>query len=703
ILNRLKFTKNGRILHIYNDEGKSTKMAELGTNMGSHMNPKDCTRYLHYIHEHNKTIITPRPEGGGTYEDYVCLDWTHQARLQLRKLYDIEDVHCSLVWWVGTHDRLTLRDCVLMGEEDGTWWGGGEMTDGGYPLNKTNIPPTPMMTGELGRRPWGKLLRRVWMSSTASLLTLPNYSHVKVSINHNDNGKICMESFPDPMAKDSTPTLEYTLCRASNMTSLFRYLHKDAKEKLKELTNNRYEVLYEHNNVAESNDDDNETKSVLGEIYNITIDTDREIVEKVKVSLEEPLIQNVLERVVNRIEHPVWIPWLSSDQPDLSQETVLDYVRNIVDKDYGIGGHVLLPPTWQAKPGTLEFDSKHFSDPKNVSETLESSGFKLALSIHPFVSVDIPAFEMGTEEGYWLKQKDSELPALTQYMSNVYPAAVTDFTNPRASRWYLSNLKKLQGSYKVETFHLQQPSSDKFPTFHDYHECISSPDASMAYFVKAISEISVPLSIDGSIGTQSTPTFLTVGEYTEGWRGLETLIARVLSLGSTGSPFVDVGVIGGLANPGNIPDRELYIRWIQTAAFMPAFQINTLPHVIGKDVESLSKVFIKKRQELVLPRLHEDIPSALKYGTPLAKPLIYLFPDDKESGQISDQWMLGNDLLVAPVVQKGVRVRDIYLPPGLWRDLLDGNLRLGGKYINGYKVPLTQLPLFEHIRPEDLA
>ncbi|CAL4093313.1 unnamed protein product, partial [Meganyctiphanes norvegica] len=674
IFNRLKFTEDGRILHIYNDEWKPQTTALLGTTLDSHMLPEDCTHYLHYMHEHNKTIKSPKPEGGGTYEDFVCLDWTYQARLQLRKLYDFEDVHCYLVWWVGNHDRLTLRDCVLMGEEDGTWWGGGEMTGGGYPLNKANIPPTPMMTGELGRHPWGKLLRRAWMSSTASLLTLPNYSHAKVSINHNNNGKICMESFPDPMAKDPTPTLEYTLCRASNMTSLFRYLHKEAKEKVRKLTKNKAEVLNEHRIVTESDDDDNETKSALGENNNL-------------------INQNVLERVVSRMEHPVWIPWLSADQPDLTQQTVLNYVKNIVDNDYGMWGHVLLPSTWQAKPGTLEFDKRRFSDPKNMSETLESSGFKLALTIHPFVSVNIPAFDSGTEEGYWLKQKDSVLPALTQYV-NRYPAAVTDFTNPRATHWYLSNLKKLQGSYKVERFHLQQPNSFNFPTFHDYHEPLSGPDASLAYFVKAVSEISAPVSIDGTIGTPPAPTFLTVGEFGEGWRGLETLVARVLTLTSTGSPFVDVGVIGGLTKPGHIPDRELYIRWIQTASFMPAFQINTLPHVYDRDVENLAKEFTKKRQELVLPRLREDLPNALKQGTPLAKPLIYHFPDDEESAQISDQWMLGNDLLVAPVIQKGVRVRDIYLPPGIWKDLLDGRMRRGGRYIKEYKVPLTQLPHF---------
>lgn len=701
IFSRLKFQEDGRILHIYDDNWKPQTTAYLGTTLDQHMLPEDCTHYLHYMHEHNKTIKSPKPEGGGSYEEFVCLDWTYQARLQLRKLYEYQDVHCYLVWWVGNHDHLTLRDCVHMGGEDGTWWGGGEMSQGGYPLNKANIPPTPMVTGELGTHKWGKLLRRSWMSSTASLLTLPDYSHAKVSINNNNDGQICMESLVDPIAIDQTPKLEYTLCRGPNITSLYKYLYKEAKEKVNRLTKSKSKVLDEHNIVPKSNSNDNRTDPTVNGNKNHIADSDKDIGDKLKVSLEDQIEQDVLDRVVYRMEHPVWIPWLSADQPELTERTVLKYVDNIVEKDYGMQGHILLPPTWQAKPGTLDFDPSRFSNPKDMSESLENQGFKLALSIHPFISVTIPAFDEGTEEGYWIKQKDSVLPALSQYEDR-YPAALTDFTNPRASHWYSSRLKNLTNNYKVERFHLQQPMSYNFPIFHDYHEPLSGPDRSIAHFVKAVSDVSPPLSSDGSIGTPPAPTFLTVGEYGEGWQGLKTLIARVLSLGATGSPFVDVGVIGGLAKPGHRPDRELYMRWIQTAAFMPAFQINTLPHVYDKDVENLAKEFTVKRQELVLPRLREDVNSSLKYGTPLAKPLIFHFPDDKESGQVSDQWMIGNDLLVAPVIEKGVRVRDIYLPPGIWKDLLDGRMLRGGRYIEKYKVPLTQLPHFEQLRPEDL-
>ena len=90
----------------------------------------------------------------------------------------------------------------------------------------------------------------------------------------------------------------------------------------------------------------------------------------------------------------------------------------------------------------------------------------------------------------------------------------------------------------------------------------------------------------------------------------------------------------------------------------------------------------------------EKIQDALDNGTPLITPLSLFVPDDTEAGKVDDQWMLGSDLLVAPVTKRGMRTRTFYLPKGIWKDGIDGHLRNGGRWVKDYKVPLTKIPHF---------
>lgn len=86
--------------------------------------------------------------------------------------------------------------------------------------------------------------------------------------------------------------------------------------------------------------------------------------------------------------------------------------------------------------------------------------------------------------------------------------------------------------------------------------------------------------------------------------------------------------------------------------------------------------------------------AATTTGEPIIAPLVYHAPDDPETFTITDQFMLGADVLVAPVVTKGAVSRDIYLPAGRWRDDQTGALHEGGRWLKAYPAPLDTLPIF---------
>ncbi|KAK8721022.1 hypothetical protein OTU49_012949 [Cherax quadricarinatus] len=684
IFNCIKFYETPRILEIYNKDWKPLTTVHLGTTLSANAIPEDCTHYLHYLQRHNYSMRHQRIDED--YEDMICLDWTDMAQLHLRKLYAEGDIQCYSVWWGAAHEHMKLRDCLKADTEHGVWWGGGEMSEGGYPVTNAHIAPIKMVTGKLGRDSWGQLLRRTWLSNRASLLTLPENFRGEVSINYESDGQVCFESGPSLSVIAPLPTMKYHLCTGPNLTSLIYFMQKQAVMKRKIVAESASSLVTHVFEVEE--------KETIGSPQSHPDAAGHQNVSRtIRGILKEIFKEEVKERVQERLEHPVWIPWMPPQYSAITQAAVLEYVDSILSKNYGFWGHVLLPSSWQSKPGSLEFDFERFPDPSSLEQKLETKGFRLALTIHPFVSVHTSAFNAGTKENLWVRQRNSSLPALANY-DDRYPSVVTDFSNPRAKEWFSSRLQHLQKSYKIDRFHLQPADAHALPVFHEYHAPLPGPDSVLVHFLAAVTAVSPPVSTEGAVTPPMPPTFLTLGTADESWKGLETLVPRVLTLAMLGYPLVDVGPIGGVARDGHVPERELYIRWLEAATFLPAMQISVLPHTYDHEVVNLAAEYSEIRKNIVLPRILKNISSSLELGTPLLYPLALFAPDDSEAAKVDNQWILGEDLLVAPVTQRGKRARSIYLPEGIWKDEIDGHLRRGGRWIKNYKVPLTKTPHF---------
>lgn len=211
------------------------------------------------------------------------------------------------------------------------------------------------------------------------------------------------------------------------------------------------------------------------------------------------------------------------------------------------------------------------------------------------------------------------------------------------------------------------------------------------------------LNRSGFAGSQRYGIFPWTGDVSRSWSGLRSQLKVLLGMSMSGVPYVHSDA-GGFA--GGEGDNELYIRWLQMAAFTPIFRPHgTALYEIDKNAFSfpseaalidtpyrkIAKEIINLRYSL-LPYNYTLAYEQAKYGKPLIAPLYYHFPNDKIAAEVEDEFMWGENILVAPVVQKGATTRKVYLPKGNWYSQ-EKKLFSGGQWIE-LDVTIKEIPIF---------
>jgi alpha-glucosidase len=171
-------------------------------------------------------------------------------------------------------------------------------------------------------------------------------------------------------------------------------------------------------------------------------------------------------------------------------------------------------------------------------------------------------------------------------------------------------------------------------------------------------------------------------------------LAMSANLGLSGFPFVgsDVGGFGGNC------DGELLARWTQYGSMTPFFRNHACagtpdqePWAFGPEVLRICRTYVRLRYRL-LPYLYSLFRRAAEDGTPIQQPMIYAFPRDERFINEHRQFMLGEHLLVAPVIERGATRKRIVLPEGKWIDFHTGQALEGGKTVS-HPAPLDVMPI----------
>jgi oligosaccharide 4-alpha-D-glucosyltransferase len=211
------------------------------------------------------------------------------------------------------------------------------------------------------------------------------------------------------------------------------------------------------------------------------------------------------------------------------------------------------------------------------------------------------------------------------------------------------------------------------------------------------------LNRSGFAGSQRYSIFPWTGDVSRSWNGLRAQLPILLGMSMSGVPYVHSDA-GGFA--GGEGDKELYVRWLQFAAFTPIFR----PHgtalydvepaafsfpsevaLIDGDYKTWARTAIYYRYTFS-PYNYTLAYLQAKYGQPLIAPLYYHFPSDTTASKIEDEYMWGEDVLVAPVLQKGAVTRKYYLPEGNWYHYFRDEV-LEGKSWQEDKVNMAKFPL----------
>lgn len=170
------------------------------------------------------------------------------------------------------------------------------------------------------------------------------------------------------------------------------------------------------------------------------------------------------------------------------------------------------------------------------------------------------------------------------------------------------------------------------------------------------------------------------------------MVTTLLQFGLVGYPFVLPDMIGGNGYAEGPPSRELYIRWLQVNAFMPALQISFVPWTYDDEVVEHALKMTQLHAQWA-PTILALAQQATEDGSPINRPVWWIDPTDEVALAVEDQFLLGEEVLVAPVMEEGAISRNIYLPRGRWR-AEGGEVREGPAWLRSYPAPFITLPYF---------
>ena len=400
---------------------------------------------------------------------------------------------------------------------------------------------------------------------------------------------------------------------------------------------------------------------------------------------------------------------------------ILAYARSMVD--HGLPpGVFMIDDTWQHGYGEWYFDMGRFSDPKGMVEKLHAMGYRVLLWMCPFVSMDTPAYRRiafgrnpDDVKGYpsrggfltsSRKPGRGGVPPVAPIDWWNGKSALLDFTHPNAVAWMAEQLDRLVADYGVDGFKFDAGdvrfyagtvgSKDGPPRLYAAVDGVPPVRQSALYGDFA-------LKYKGSeyrngFGFAGKPVIMRLHDKAHSWKDLGRLIPDMLAAGFVGCPFICPDMIGGgewsTFIPGSPFDPELFVRSAQVHALCPMMQISASPwRVLSQEHQKLFKEAVALRQRFA-PRFVSLARESAKTGEPIMRNLEYCFPGRGYAG-VKDEFMMGRDLLVAPVLEKGAVSRKVVVPPGRWR--ADDGKTYDGPAVVDMAAPLSRLPYLERL------
>ncbi len=353
------------------------------------------------------------------------------------------------------------------------------------------------------------------------------------------------------------------------------------------------------------------------------------------------------------------------------------------------------------------FDDKKFPDVKGLSGKLAGRGVKLISIIDPGVKKD---------EDYFMYKEGMEMDAFAHdtdgsvYENAVWPgtSVFPDFTKQSVRSWWGDKTKiLLEHGISGIWNDMNEPASFNGPLPDDVqfeygaHEKVHNI---YGHFMAKATYEGLAKNDGGKRPFVLTrAAYAGSQKYCGGWTGdnhsiwahIALSLEQVCNLSVSGLAMCgsDIGGFGSDTTP------ELLVRFYEAAVFVPFFRNHSAmgtrrqePWQFDETTIDAVRKTVKLRYRFI-PYIYDLAHECEKTGAPIVRPLVYEYPEDKHVRNISDEYMLGSFVLVAPVIAPGKEAREVYLPDGDWYDYYTGEKYSGGRYILA-DAPLDKVPVF---------
>ena len=416
--------------------------------------------------------------------------------------------------------------------------------------------------------------------------------------------------------------------------------------------------------------------------------------------------KTILERFTALTGRPAMPPdwsfglWLSTSfTTSYDEKTVMSFIQGMEERKIPLSVFHF-DCFWMRGFNWCDFtwDKETFPDPKGMLSRIKAKGIKICVWINPYIAQRSVLFEEGRKNGYFIKNKDSSVYQTDQWQAGM---AIVDFSNPSAAKWYLDQLEKLM-DMGVDCF--KTDFGEKIPEDVMYFDG-GDPHRHHNFYAylynKAVFELlerkrgkgeAVLFARSATAGGQKFPLHWG-GDCESTFEAMAETLRGGLSLGLCGFGFWshDIGGFEGT------PNAALFKRWLAFGLLSSHSRLHgstsyRVPWSVDEESADVCRFFTELKSQLQL-QLKKASQEACDKGIPVLRAMFLEFPNDPTCAYLDLQYMLGSDLLVAPVFSEDSEVT-YYLPEGQWTQVITGE-KTNGNCWKTEKHGFLSLPIWK--------
>lgn len=361
--------------------------------------------------------------------------------------------------------------------------------------------------------------------------------------------------------------------------------------------------------------------------------------------------------------------WLSTSfTTDYDEKTVLEFVDGMAERNIPLSVfHFDCRWMKELEWCNFDWDKSKFPDPEGLLKKLHDRGLKICVWINSYIGQKSPLFEEGAKNSYFIKNEDGSVWQWDRWQAGM---AIVDFTNPEATKWYQGYLKKLV-AMGVDCF--KTDFGERIPTEGVKYYDGSDPELMHNYYTylynKAVYDVLVEtkgadeailFARSATVGGQQFPVHWG-GDCSSNYPSMAESLRAGLSFGMSGFGYWSHDIAGfeDQASP------DLYKRWTQFGLLSSHSRYHgstayKVPWLYGDEAVDVAREFTELKLQLK-PYLLKMAQETHETGVPMMRAMVLEFPDDPTCEDIDTQYMLGDDLLVAPVFREDGVAR-FYVP-----------------------------------------